>query len=96
MAKMRVERVALERKRACTKKGRKLITDRRNRAAQAFWTTHVEALNWSGMSVREYAIALRISQFNLRRWRNLIVDEELVIDWRAASTQRTTANKHWC
>ena len=50
MAKMRVERAALERKRALTKKGGKLTTDRCNRAAQAFWAMHVEALNWSGMS----------------------------------------------
>jgi len=83
MAKLRVERVALERKRARNKKGGKLTTDRRNRAAQAFWAMHVEALNWSGMSVREYAKALGISQFSLRRWRDLIADEELVIDWRA-------------
>ena len=83
MAKLRVERVALDRKRARTKKGWKLTTDRRNRAAQAFWAMHAEALNWSGMSVREYAIALRISQFSLRSWRDLIADEELLIDWRA-------------
>ena len=75
--------MALERKRARNKKGGKLTTDRRNRAAQAFWAMHVEALNWSGMSVREYAKALGISQFSLRRWRDLIADEELVIDWRA-------------
>ncbi|PHR95799.1 MAG: hypothetical protein COA68_16800 [Oceanobacter sp.] len=83
MAKIRVERVALERERVVTKKGRKLTTDRRNRAAKAFWAMHVEALNWRGMSVREYAKALGISQFSLRRWRDLIADEELVIDWRA-------------
>ena len=83
MAKLRVERATLERKRARNKKGGKLTTDRRNRAAQAFWAMHVEALNWSGMSVREYAKALGISQFSLRRWRDLIADEELVIDWRA-------------
>lgn len=40
-------------------------------------------MNWSGMSVREHAIALGISQLSLRRWRDLIADEELVIDWRA-------------
>lgn len=60
MAKMRVERVAVDRKRVRTKKGGKLATDRRNRAAQAFWAMHVEALNWSGMSIREYATTLGI------------------------------------
>ena len=60
MAKMRVERVAVDRKRARTEKGGKLTTDRRNRAAQAFWAMYVEALNWSGMSIREYATTLGI------------------------------------
>jgi hypothetical protein len=36
MAKMRVERAALDRKQALSKKGGKLTTDRRNRAVQAF------------------------------------------------------------
>ncbi|MFK0691008.1 IS66 family transposase zinc-finger binding domain-containing protein [Mesorhizobium sp. IMUNJ 23033] len=34
-------------------------TDVRNRAVQAFWAMHVEAMNWSGMGVREYAAALQ-------------------------------------
>ena len=34
-------------------------TDIRSRAIQAFWAMHVEAMNWSGMAVREYAAALR-------------------------------------
>jgi hypothetical protein len=83
MAKLRVERVALERRKSDPKRGFKLTGDRRNRAAQAFWAMHIEALNWSGMSIREYAKALRLSPFSLERWRNLIADEELVIDWRA-------------
>ena len=32
-------------------------TDIRSRAIQAFWAMHVEAMNWSGMAVREYAAA---------------------------------------
>jgi hypothetical protein len=32
-------------------------TDTRSHAVQAFWAMHVEALNWSGMSVRDYATA---------------------------------------
>lgn len=83
MAKMRLERMTAERKRARCKKGGKLTTDKRNQAAQAYWAMHVEALNWSGLTVREYAKALRVSPFSLRRWRDLIADEEVVIDWRA-------------
>ena len=33
-------------------------TDVRNRAVQAFWAMHVEAMNWSGMGVRDYAAPL--------------------------------------
>ena len=29
----------------------------RNKAAQAFWAMHVEALIWSGMSARSYALS---------------------------------------
>jgi Transposase len=83
MAKLRVERVAAERRRSGPKKNLKLTSDKRNQAAQAFWAMHVEALNWSGLSIRDYAKALRLSRFSLRRWRDLISDEEVVIDWRA-------------
>lgn len=83
MAKLRVERVALERRKSGPKRGLKLTRDRRNQAAQAFWAMHIEALNWSGITIREYATALRLSRFSLRRWRDLIADEELMIDWRA-------------
>jgi transposase-like protein len=58
-------------------------TDMRSRAAQAFWAMHVEALNWSGMSVREYAAALLLSPTSLRKWRDRIDDGEVEIDWRA-------------
>ena len=44
---------------------------------------HVEALNWSGMSVSHYARALSISAGRLRRWRDLIDAEAVAIDWRA-------------
>ncbi|MBA8909924.1 hypothetical protein [Aminobacter ciceronei] len=45
-------------------------TDVRNRALRAFWAMHVEAMNWSGMGVREYAAALHLSPYALRRWRD--------------------------
>src|SRR5215813_8615324 len=58
-------------------------TDMRSRAAQAFWAMHVEALNWSGMSVRDYAAALFLSPSSLRKWRDRLDDGEVEIDWRA-------------
>ncbi|AWC22465.1 IS2 repressor TnpA [Aminobacter sp. MSH1] len=58
-------------------------TDVRNRALQAFWAMHVEAKNWSGVGVREYAAALHLSPYALRRWRDRLDDGEVVIDWRA-------------
>ena len=55
----------------------------RNRALQAFWAMHVEAMNWGGMSVREYAAALHLSPTSLRKWRDRLDDGEVDIDWRA-------------
>lgn len=58
-------------------------TDERNRALQAFWAMHVEAMNWSGMGVREYAAVLHLSPTSLRIWRDRLDDGEVEIDWRA-------------
>jgi transposase-like protein len=58
-------------------------TDMRNRAVQAFWAMHVEAMTWSGMSVRDYAAALFLSQTSLRKWRDRLDDGEVEVDWRA-------------
>jgi transposase-like protein len=58
-------------------------TDLRNRAMQAFWAMHVEAMNWSGMGVREYAAALSLSPYALRKWRDRLDDGGVEIDWRA-------------
>ncbi|WP_426442501.1 hypothetical protein [Bradyrhizobium genosp. P] len=57
-------------------------TDIRNRATQAFWAMHVEAMNWSGMNVRP--TPLRCS---CRRIRGV----NGVTDWIAARSQLTTA-----
>jgi transposase-like protein len=60
---------------------------------------HVEAMNWSGMSVREYAAALRLSPTSLRKWRDRLDDGEADIDWRAhlhpsaRPVARTSANR---
>lgn len=82
-AKIRVERTAAEQRAKRHRKGGKLSTDRRNRVVQAYWAMHVEALESSGMTVRDYAGALAISQHSLRRWRDLLAEMENPIDWRA-------------
>ena len=66
-------------------KGRqfKLPEDKRNQTVQAFWVMHVETLNWSGMTVRQYAAATKLSKHSLRRWRDLIDNGEVAIDRRA-------------
>jgi hypothetical protein len=61
----------------------KLCKSKRSIAVQAFWAMHVEALNWSGLTVTHYAAALKMSAHSLRRWRDLFEAEEVSIDWRA-------------
>jgi len=58
-------------------------TDIRSRAIQAFWAMHVEAMNWSGMGVREYAASFQLSPTSLRKWRDRLENAEVEIDWRA-------------
>lgn len=57
-------------------------TDRRSRAVQAFWAMHVEAMTWSGMSVREYAAGLHLSPHSLKKWRDRFENAEVEIEWR--------------
>lgn len=58
-------------------------TDMRSRALQAFWAMHVETMNWSGMSVREYAAALHLSPTSLRKRREGLDDGEVDVDLQA-------------
>jgi hypothetical protein len=44
---------------------------------------HLEALNWSGMSVRDYATALLLSPRSLRKWRDRLDDGDVEIGGRA-------------
>lgn len=60
-----------------------LSADRRSKAVQAFWAMHVEALNWCGLSLRDYATAHQLSPHSLKRWRDLIDGGDVEIDWRA-------------
>jgi hypothetical protein len=39
-------------------------------ALRAFWSMHVEAMNWSGTGHAEYAAALGLSSHALRIWRD--------------------------
>jgi transposase-like protein len=83
---LRREKRREEREKGLRKRRRQafgISTDVRNRAMQAFWAMHVEAMNWSGMGVREYAAALSLSPYALRTWRDRLDDGEVEIDWRA-------------
>jgi transposase-like protein len=51
-------------------------TDKRNKAVQAFWAMHVEALNWSGVSAKDYAAGHHISVYSLRTWRARLEAEQ--------------------
>jgi transposase-like protein len=57
--------------------------DKRSKAVQAFWAMHVEALNWSGVSAKDYAAAHHISVYSLRTWRARLDAAPLQVDWRA-------------
>jgi transposase-like protein len=83
---LRREKRREEREKGLRKRRRQafgISTDVRNRAIQAFWAMHVEAMNWSGMGVREYAAALSLSPYALRTWRDRLDDGKVEIDWRA-------------
>ena len=57
--------------------------DKHNKAVQAFWAMHVEALNWSGLTAKDYANAHHISIYSLRTWRARLDAAPLQVDWRA-------------
>jgi transposase-like protein len=80
--KVRAELRREERREQLRKKRSPVSKDQRCRAVQAFWTMHVEAMRWCGLSMQAYARAHGISQHSLRRWRDLIDANEVEIDWR--------------
>ena len=85
-AELRCQKRREERQKMIEKRKRRryaVSTDIRNRAVQAFWAMHVEAMNWSGMGVREYAASLHLSAYSLRRWRDRLDEGEIEVDWRA-------------
>lgn len=86
LAELRRQQVREERERRAKIRVRRrfgISTDMRDKAVQAFWAMHVEAMNWSGMGVREYAAALQLSPHSLRKWRDRLDEGEVDIDWRA-------------
>ena len=52
-------------------------------ALRAFWSMHVEAMNWSGMGLAEYAAALGLSPHALRIWRDRLENSGNDMDWRS-------------
>lgn len=58
-------------------------TDSGPAALRAFWSMHVEALNWSGMGHAEYAAALGLSRHALRIWRDRLEESGDEMDWRS-------------
>ncbi len=58
-------------------------TDDGSIALRAFWSMHVEAMNWSGMGHAEYAAALGLSPHALRRWRDRLEESGSEMDWRS-------------
>ena len=52
-------------------------------ALRAFWSMHVEAMNWSGMGHAEYAAALGLSRHALRIWRDRLEESSDEMDWRS-------------
>ena len=83
---LRRERAREEREKALRKQKQRRFTitsDVRNRASQAFWAMHVEALNWSEMELRAYASVMQLSPHSLRKWRDRLATGEVTIDQRA-------------
>jgi hypothetical protein len=60
---------------------------------QAFWVTHVEALNSSGATVAHHATELTIAAHSVRRWRDVFEAGGALIDQCLLSPP---ARKHWC
>ena len=57
--------------------------DKHNKAVQAFWAMHVEALSWSGLTAKAYAEGHRISVNSLGTWRARLDADPVKVDWRA-------------
>jgi transposase-like protein len=81
-AKLRAELLREERRKKRLQNYLPVKRHWKNKAAQAFWAMHVEALIWSGMSAKAYAMSHNISPYSLKNWAHKIQEEGLEIDWR--------------
>ncbi len=80
---LRAESMREERRKRRMRRHIPLRRNWKNKAAQAFWAMHVEALICSGLSTRAYAKNHYLSPDSLGKWRIKIEDGEVDIDWRA-------------
>jgi hypothetical protein len=58
-------------------------TDNGPIALKAFWSMHIEAMNFSGMGHAEYAAAFGLSPHSLRIWRDRLEQSGNEMDWRS-------------
>ena len=90
LRKLRQEKLGRQGRKRRPKKRRRPVrhrfgarTDNGPVALRAFWSMHVEAMNWSGMGHAEYAAALGLSPHALRKWRDRFEDSKVEMDWRS-------------
>lgn len=83
LAEQRRERTLAKRRLKPARRRFGISTDTKERGLWAFWAMHVEAMNWSGMGIREYAASFDLSPTSLRKWRDRVAEREDAFDWRA-------------
>jgi transposase-like protein len=87
---LRLEKLERQGKKARSKRGQRppryrygVRTDSKPIALRAYWSMHVEAMNFSGMGHAEYAAALGLSPHALRIWRDRLEESGDEMDWRS-------------
>jgi len=87
---LRLEKLERQGKKARSKRSQRPLryrygvrTDSKPIALRAFWSMHVEAMNFSGMGHAEYAAALGLSRHALRIWRDRLEESGDEMDWRS-------------
>jgi len=87
---LRLERLERQGKKARSKRSRRspryrygVRADSKPIALRAFWSMHVEAMNFSGMGHAECATALGLSSHALRIWRDRLEESGDEMDWRS-------------
>ncbi|CAN0027438.1 unnamed protein product, partial [Phaeothamnion confervicola] len=54
------------RRKLCSRRRKGLSHIKRSQAVQTFWAMHIEAMVWSGLSIRDYAAGLHLSPYSRR------------------------------